>query len=413
MENLGATVIASHSGVRGRPGVGLTPQVVARAIGSLTDLLEQRELPAVVGVARDARPSGRELLGQAIGAATGRGTRVVDFGVVSTPTAKLAARETGLSGLVVITGSHLGPDWNGMKLMAGPGLEPLDVTALPAPSDEPGHGRRADVSSDGTAARRHVAALCAAADAQAIGAAGLRVRLRGGAGSAGAMTLRELGCRTSSRPADVGLLLDADGDRLELADEEGTPLDPEATLCLAALGADAHTVVKGADTSRMLDLVVAERGGRVHVTQPGELHLLEATEAVGADIAGEGNGGVVVPEVGLARDGLAAAVVIMGLMARTGAALSDLAADLPQLSRRRFTVPCPDASRARSTLEAVATRTGQAFEGARRGVRVQHTDSSWTLVRQSATEPVLRVTVESPDAATADSLEADLRAQLT
>lgn len=410
----GATLIASHSGLRGRLGAGLTPPVVAATMASFADLLGRPGQPATVGVARDERPSGLELLPLVTAALTSRGVDVVDLGVVSTPTAKLAARQTGLAGLAMVTGSHLGPEWNGIKLMAGPGLKPLDVGALPPPSDDAYTGPAGAVSSDETAAARHAAVLCAEAeaDAEAIRSARLRVRLRGGAGSAGTLALRDLGCSLTEAGAGVSLALDADGDRLELGDEDGRPLDPEATLCLAALGANARTVVKGADTSCMIDLVMARLGGRVHVTEPGELHLIEGVEAFGADIAGEGNGGVVVPRVGMARDGLAAAVVILGLMARTGAALSELCSRLPELSRRRFTVPCLDASAARSVLRSVAAETGHPFEDARRGVRVLRPGSTWALVRHSATEPVLRVTVESPDPARADLLETELRAHL-
>ncbi len=406
------TLIATHSGLRGRPGAGLTPQIISDAVGSMVELLAERGQAPAVGVARDARPSGHLLLNHVVQAVIERGADVVDFGVVSTPTAKLAARQIGVGGVIVITGSHLSPDWNGLKLMAGPGFKPVDTGAMHPPGKVDAGRPRGAVSCDATAAGRHAAAVCAAVDASAIRAAGLEVRLVGGAGTAGRLALAGLGCLASGGPADLTMVMDADGDRLELVDEAGTTLDLEATLCLAALGTSSRTIVKGADTSAMIDVVMAESGGTVHVTRPGELHLLEALDATGADLAGEGNGGVVVPEVGMARDGLAAGALILDLMARTGAPLSSLAAGLPRFARRRFTVPCADASYARNALTALAERMGQPFEDSRHGVLVHRPDSTWGLVRQSATEPVLRVTVESREPAQVDALEADLRAGL-
>lgn len=409
----GATsLIATHAGLRGRPDAGLTAPVVRNAAGWLVEKIAQRELPATVGVARDERPSGRLLARQVVETVTGRGVDVVDFGVVCTPTAKLAARSSGLGGLVVVTGSHLGAEWNGLKLAAGPDFAPLDAGTMATASSPPAPRARGRLRVDRTASGRHAAAACRVADGASLRAAGLRVRLRGGAGPAARLALRRLGCRPDRAHAEVGLILDGDGDRLVLVDEQAAALDSEATLCLAAIAAGASSVVKGADTSRMIDLVMAERGGSVHVTQPGELHLLDALAATGADLAGEGNGGVVVPAVGMARDGLAAAVLILGLMARTRQPLSALADDLPRLALRRFTVPCGNEERAHLLLDALAATSGQHVEGTRSGVRLQRSDGTWALARRSATEPVLRVTVEARRADRAAALEAELRARL-
>jgi phosphomannomutase len=123
--------IASHSGLRGRPGVELRRDAVEEVVGGLLELLAERELPCTLGLARDARPSGSDLAAEVIETATSRGADVIDFGIVCAPTAKLAARRRELGGAVVVTGSHLGPEWNGLKLVAAPEYRPLDVRALP------------------------------------------------------------------------------------------------------------------------------------------------------------------------------------------------------------------------------------------------------------------------------------------
>src|SRR5262245_1750961 len=103
------TLIATHSGLRGRPGIDLTPAVVERVIRSFAALLAERGLPWSIGLARDGRPGGRSLADEVARCAVGAGLRMIDFGEVSTPTAKLAARLRGLGGAIVVTGSHLGP----------------------------------------------------------------------------------------------------------------------------------------------------------------------------------------------------------------------------------------------------------------------------------------------------------------
>jgi phosphomannomutase len=404
-------LIASHSGLRGRPGAGLDRGVVEGLVGGLMALLAARGLPASVGVARDRRPSGAELANAAIEAARRRGAQVIDFGVAATPTAKLAARNRGLGAAVVVTGSHLDPEWNGLKLVAAPEYRPLDVRALPPAGGEPS-GRRGAIKRDHDAAREHAAAVCASVDGEAVRSAGLRVSLRGGCGDAAGLALQELGCSVVDQGADLGVVMDEDADRLRLIDERTQPLDPETTLPLVATSLEAERLVKGADTSRIVDLLAERRGWSVRVTPPGELHLLEALADWGADVAGEGNGGVVVPEVAMARDALAGAAQVIALLATRRIPLSALAAELPPLARRRANVPCGGGADAAALLATAAERLDAELESAQEGMALERPGGAWALIRQSATEPVLRITVESPDPRLTEEIYAELRAAL-
>lgn len=426
LDTLVEGLVVTHSGIRGRR---LPPDVVQWATCGLIELLRTEGLPATLGLARDEGPAATTLAEQVAQAAVAAGADVVDFEAVSTPGAKLAAREAGLGGAVIVTASHLGPEHAGLKLVAAPTYGPVDPRLLPDPSvseeRSPGSVRR-----DASAAATHVAAIAAAVDAEGIRAAGLRATVSGGAGLGPALMLRALGCEEAgpgagdaagAREPDVRLELDPDGDRLQLVDETGARLDLECTLALAVVAREPRVVVKGADTSRAVDDLVAIRGGTVHVVPPGELHLVEGLAARGGDLAGEGNGGVVVPEVGLARDGLAAAAVILELMARTGRPLSALAGELPRYEQRRSTLACATEEEARETLARLAAAGDPGAVGGHPGavagdpppdphvgVRIERGDA-WGLVRQSATEPVLRITVEACDAATAERLHDELR----
>lgn len=406
------SVIATHSGLRGRPGRDLTPAVVRRAVEGFAALLDERGAPPSIGVGRDERPAGRRLAAEVIELATEVGLDVFDFGTVATPTAKLAARLRGLGGAIVVTASHLGPDWNGLKLAAAPDFFPVDLRRLPAAASDrsrpPGQ-----VHDDGGAVGDHAEVLLRSVQADAVRAAGLRVEWSGGVGPLPGIVLDRLGCLDRSG-RDVGLLLDPDGDRLQLADEQGEPLDPEVVLPLVALARESHTLVKGADTSLMVDDVLAARGGLVHVVAPGELHLLEAVAETGAELAGEGNGGVVVPAVGMARDALAAAIAVLELCATSGRPLSRLAAELPRYVRRRSTVPCDGEEEAGRALDSLAARLGiDAPDDPEVGIRIESGERTWGLVRRSATEPMLRVTTEAPTPEAAEELHAELVGCLT
>ncbi len=378
-----------------------------RTVAGLLELIRLRGLGPTIGVARDERPAGEALSADVIRVARAHGADVVDFGVVMTPSAKLAARNRRLGGAVIVTGSHLDPELNGLKLVAAPAYGPVDVRELPEPGSATSHEKGRLWREEG-AAREHVSAIVASIDGESVRAAAPAVDCSGGAGTAARLLLEALGCRSPSGEADVALRLDADGDRLEVVDEYGIPMDLELTLPLVAIAREAQTIVKGADTSRMIDALARERGGTVVTVPPGEIHLIRGVREAGADLAGEGNGGVVVPQVGLARDGLAAAASVLWLLARAGESPSSLAAELPRYARRRSTTPCPDLSLADGILAALASRLDVEPPQRDLGVRVER-DGAWGLVRLSATEPVLRITVEARQPDAADHLHAELQ----
>jgi phosphomannomutase len=397
--------IATHSGVRGRLGRELTGEQIDRATRALAAVVCREGRSLEVGVGRDGRRQSATVARRVIATLSNHGLDVVDFAVAATPTVKLASRRHALGGAIVVTGSHLGPEWTGLKLLAGPSLLPVDIREV---EDEPTHRfprRRGVIAACATAADEHAAAISATLDLSGVGS--LAVGFLGGAGEATRRTLAGIGCRFSEAHRDVTLCLDADGDRLELIDEDGARLDSEVTFALACAATTPPSLVRSADTSRMAEIV---SGARAYVTTPGELHVLRELLAREAAIAGEGNGGVVIPAVGPARDAFATSAVLLAQLARAQAPLSALAAELPRLFRERSTVPCAGAADARLALERAAGVLAVDFADPEAGVAVQEEAGAWGLIRQSATEPVLRFTAEAMTPAIARDLHRRLRA---
>ena len=136
--------------------------------------------------------------------------------------------------------------------------------------------------------------------------------------------------------------------------------------------------VKGAYTSSAVDRVARAWDGEVHVSSTGELNLVTQLLARSAGSAGEGNGGVVVAAVGLARDGLAAGLAILDFLARAGMPLGELLAELPRLAIRRSEIDC-DAAVAPALLGGLARELGAAFHDPHLGVRVGPPSGAWVL----------------------------------
>ncbi len=255
--------------------------------------------------------------------------------------------------------------------------------------------------------------------------------------------------------ADIGFAQDPDGDRLAIVDEKGRYIGEEYTLVLAAMsilearksrgrehaggaeedGALTPALSRGArereeektphpgplpegerveetiicvnlSTSRMIDDVAAKYGARVVRTAVGEANVVEAMKKLkreGKDVilGGEGNGGVIWPEVTYVRDSLGAMALTLSLMARTGKTVSELVADVPSYAIVKRKQPLAKKDDARPTIERLTAHYSAMGEGVRvdtqDGVRIDfEADRAWVHVRASNTEPILRLIGEAP-----------------
>jgi phosphomannomutase len=431
-----AELIVSISGIRGIVGDGLGPREALRfglAFGSHLG-------GGTVVLGRDSRPSGEMLVSAVRGGLLATGCPVLDTGILSTPGVGVTVVDRGASGGVVVTASHNPSAYNGIKLLTAEGMA-IDRDTGAAIRERYETETFNETAADAVAgaepvpdaAERHVDQVLAIVDADAVRRRAPAVVLDATNGAGGPemqMLLEHLGCRASvihgeptgrfgrgAEPvaanladlcaavreagADIGLALDPDADRLALVDETGRAVGEEYTLALSTrhrLAQEAGPVAANLSTSRLMDAVAGEAGVVLHRTPVGELNVSEAIRTHGCVIGGEGNGGVIDPRVGLIRNSLVGAALVLEMMADRGASLGELIAELPVYIMVKDKVPL--AGRADAAIEAVHARFADAEADRRDGLHLSW-EVGWVHVRPSNTEPVLRILAEAGDEASA------------
>jgi len=456
-------LMVSVSGIRGCVGEALTPEVVtsyaagfgawatARAAGGRPE--SRNRPPASIVVGRDSRVSGPMFHRAVLAALESVGCRVVDLGLTTTPTCQLAVEHHHAAGGLMISASHNPIEWNALKFIGPTGqflsaAEGAEMRTLA----ERGFARASwdrlgSIEPDGGALERHIQAVLAL---PMLDIDGLRRRrfkvaldcVRGAGGAVMPRLLEQLGCEVEAihleidgrfphepepvaenirelealvrrTGADVGLAVDPDVDRLALVSEEGRAIGEDYTLALAAKVVLRHRdgpVVTNLSTSRIVEDVAAGAGRRVVRSAVGEANVVARMHAERAAIGGEGNGGVILPELHLGRDALVGAALILQLMLEAGRSLSAVVGDYPRYVIVKDKLDRPEASLA-SVYAALRDAFPDADADTQDGLRLSWPDR-WVHVRPSGTEPIVRVIAEAPTGDLANDLIARSRAPL-
>lgn len=426
-------LMISVAGIRGIVGDSLTPEAVVRFAAAFGTFLGRGRV--VLG--RDSRLSGPVLEMAAEAGLRSAGCDVVRLGIVPTPTVQLMVKLMKARGGIAVTASHNPPQWNALKFI-GRGGEFLDRETgreFLRIHDEgliehAPHDKLGGASDHPRAVSEHVDRILSL---PFIPIAKIRRRkfkvavdtCHGAGGPIFQELLDRLGCKTLSlhpeptgdfsRPieplarnlseleaavkknkADAGFATDADVDRLSIVTEKGQAIGEESTLALAALWRLSHKrglVVTNLSTSRMVDDIAAKLGGKVLRTAVGEANVVAAMKKGRAVLGGEGNGGVIVPELQHARDAAAAMAMILGMMTESGGKLSKLASSLPTYHMVKETFPCETPAVA---VKKVAVFFHDRPQDHTDGVKIFF-DHGWLHVRGSGTEPIVRAIAESAD----------------
>ena len=451
------TLIASISGIRGIVGDGLDPSVLVRYAAAYGTWTRRRAIadgrqPLVV-VGRDARRSGPVCSQLVVATLQGVGCDVVDAGLATTPTVEMAVLQENAAGGIILSASHNPEEWNALKLLNEKSefLTPAEGEAVmqmadreesePSGVDALGTLRAYDYLDD------HVDAILGldVIDPDAIAETGLTAVVDG-VNSVGGIALPrlldrlgvdvvELNCEPTGRfahpaeprpahltgltarvkeeSADLGLAVDPDADRLALVDDRGRFILEELTQVIAADFLWEHRdgpFVTNLSSSRAIDDVAEAHGQQVHRSAVGEINVVLRMKEVEAVLGGEGNGGVILPDLHYGRDALAGTALVLQHLANTGQTLAEVHDAMPSYAMVKDKLPLPDVD-VDTLLADLATRYEDEELSAVDGLKISFADR-WVHMRPSNTEPILRVYAEAPTESEAQSLADRLKRQL-
>jgi phosphomannomutase len=424
----------SVSGIRGVVGPDFNPAVIAGYVNAFVRLLGAKKV--VVG--RDTRPTGSMVEGCVAAALQASGADVVLLGIASTPTVEMAVVQQCADAGIIITASHNPIEWNALKFLDREGifLDESRVQKLFALVDNhrfdwESHSGVGAISRFDDAGEDHLRAILALSciDVELIRQRRFKAAYDGvnGAGSGIVpQLLGELGCDIQAihvapnglfphnpeptpenladlrrvvreKKCDLGFATDPDADRCALVDERGEAIGEEYTLALAVefmLRRRKGPVTINLSTSRMIEDIAARHGVEAFRAKVGEVNVTMAMRENGSVIGGEGNGGVILPDLHYGRDGILAVALTLQYLAERGGGLSSLVGEIPAycIDKRKIDLAGKSLPEAYAKLE-------KAFSGAsvdrRDGLRFAW-ERSWVHFRPSNTEPVARVIAEAP-----------------
>lgn len=458
------TLIKSISGIRGTIGGhvsdGLNPVSTAQFTAAYAAFIRKHSGKArpLIVVGRDARISGIMVNRIVTGTLLGMGCDVIDIGLATTPTTEMAVTGKKADGGIILTASHNPKQWNALKLLNGRGefLSDADGKEILRLAEHEDFDF-AEVDEMGTLLSEesylddHIQAVLAlpAVDVEAIRRANFRVAFDS-VNSVGGIALpalfKALGvdhvtalnaeptghfahnpeplpehlvdiCSAiGTSQVDVGFVVDPDVDRLAIIDERGTFFGEEYTLVavadyLLSLHGGGNTVSNLSSTRALRD-VTERHGGTYTAAAVGEVNVVTKMKETGALIGGEGNGGVIYPELHYGRDALVGIALFLSLLAKSGKKVSELRATYPDyyMSKQRVDLPQgvdTEALLSRLTREYQDKGTINLIDGVKIDLPTQ-----WVHVRRSNTEPIIRIYTEAPSSEEAQALADEFKATL-
>lgn len=445
-------LIKSISGIRGtiggKPGEGLSPLDVVKFTAAFGTWLTQQSDNKKVVIGRDGRISGEMVKQLVVATLNGLGLDVVDLDLSTTPTVEVAVKQENAAGGIILTASHNPKEWNALKLLNGDGEfisgeDGAVVLDLAAREDF----TFADVNKLGTYERndtymqKHIDMVLnyPLVDVAAIKARNFKVVVDA-VNSTGATfipaLLKALGVedvtvlfgevngRFSHNPeplpenltalsnevnksqADLGIAVDPDVDRLCFVCEDGSMFGEEYTLVAVADYMLKHrkgNTVSNLSSTQALKDVTLKAGGEYHPSAVGEVNVVRKMKEVNAVIGGEGNGGIIVPDLHYGRDALIGIGLFLSHVAQTKKNLKAIRNSYPDYFISKNKIELDKGVDVKTIFEKIKGKYKNQPVNTEDGLKIEF-DKDWVHLRTSNTEPIIRIYSESQNETTADNI---------
>lgn len=445
------TLIKSISGIRGTiggiQGENLTPVDIVACTAGLGTWLLNRKLPTKIVVGRDGRLSGNMVSQLAVNTLIGMGINVVDLGLSTTPTVEMAVPEMGAGAGIIFTASHNPKEWNALKFLNDKGefISPEDgLEIIGYIQDEEmkfaGTDQLGEITHYETSIQDHIEKILLYRHIQIelIRNSSIKVVVDC-INSTGAIAvpplldalgveyilindtdfgnfahnpeplphhLEALSNAVMTHNAHMGISVDPDVDRLAFVNEDGSMFGEEYTLVAVAdyiLSKEKGNTVSNLSSTRALSDITQKHGGKYFASAVGEVNVVNMMKSCNAVIGGEGNGGVIVPELHYGRDALAGIALFLSLYAERRLTMTDLKASYPSYQIIKDKIEL----NAETDIDAMTKNLKHTFSDEKLnetdGLKIDF-EEGWVHLRKSNTEPIIRIYCEAKDDITAQIL---------
>jgi phosphomannomutase len=445
-------LIKSISGIRGtiggKPGDTLSPLDVVKFSAAYGTWLMQQGNGKKVVVGRDGRISGEMVQNLVVSTLNALGIDVIDVGLSTTPTVEMAVKFEKASGGIILTASHNPKEWNALKLLNNDGefINAEEGAAVLKIAEEESF-TFASVDKLGThkhnasALQQHIDAIVnyPLVDVAAIKKAKFKIVIDA-INSTGAIAvpalLKALGLKdivvlneevngkfahnpeplpqhlmqlcneVNKHKAHLGIAVDPDVDRLCFVSEDGTLFGEEYTLVAIADYVLQHkkgNTVSNMSSTRALKDITVKHGGEYFPSAVGEVNVVTRMKEVNAVIGGEGNGGIIVPDLHYGRDALIGIALFLTYLANSKKSVKQLRGTYPDYFISKNKIELQQGFNAQSIFEKIKTKYKNNPVNTEDGLKIEF-EKDWVHLRTSNTEPIIRIYAESSFETTAENI---------
>lgn len=446
------SLIKSISGIRGtiggKTGENLTPLDVVRFTAAFGSWLLQKSTNRKIVVGRDGRISGPMVQNLVVSTLTGLGFDVVDIGLSTTPTVEIAVTGEKAAGGIIITASHNQREWNALKLLnekgefisAKDGAEVLDVADRE--DFNFAHVEKLGSSStNDTYLQKHIDAILnyPLVETDQIRAKNYRIVVDV-INSTGSLfippllkalgvddvivlngdvdgkfahnpeplpeNLSELSTAVRKHKADLGIAVDPDVDRLCFVCEDGSMFGEEYTLVAVAdfvLSKRPGNTVSNMSSTKALKEITLKHGGEYFPSAVGEVNVVTRMKEVNAVIGGEGNGGIIVPDLHYGRDALIGIALFLSALSSHRNGMKSFRTRYPDYFISKNKIELSNGVNVKKIFEQIKNKYKKQPVNTEDGLKIEF-DSDWVHLRTSNTEPIIRIYAESNFETTANNI---------